>query len=99
VIGAMFAGIFLDRVPSLVEDVAHLDGSATNVLYGALLVALMFLLPTGIAGLGPLLRARRRPPLSARPEVAPAAAIPATPVPAPKGRTCTPDHERARLSR
>jgi branched-chain amino acid transport system permease protein len=60
VAGAALAGLFLDRAPSLVEGVAHLDGSATNVFYGGLLVLLMFVLPGGIAGVLPALRGRRR---------------------------------------
>jgi branched-chain amino acid transport system permease protein len=58
VAGAALAGLFLDRVPSLVEDVAHLDGSATNVFYGGLLILMMFVLPGGIAGGVAVLRRR-----------------------------------------
>ncbi|MCW2530368.1 MAG: urea transporter permease, partial [Pseudonocardiales bacterium] len=51
VFGAVVAALFLDRVPQLTTDVAHLNGVATNFFYGGLLIALMFLMPTGAVGL------------------------------------------------
>ena len=51
VVGALIAGIFLDRVPTFVTNVTHLDGSATNVFYGGLLILLMFVMPDGAVGL------------------------------------------------
>jgi branched-chain amino acid transport system permease protein len=51
VVGAVIAAIFLDRAPDLVTGVAHLNGNATDVVYGCLLVALMFVMPTGAVGI------------------------------------------------
>jgi branched-chain amino acid transport system permease protein len=58
VVGAVIAAVFLDRVPTLVTDVAHLDGSATNFFYGGLLILLMFVMPGGAMGLLSTLRRR-----------------------------------------
>jgi branched-chain amino acid transport system permease protein len=58
VAGAVVAAIFLDRVPDLVTNVAHLDGSATNFFYGGLLILLMFVMPGGAVGLLSALRQR-----------------------------------------
>ncbi len=51
VIGAALGALFLDRVPTLVTDSAHLSGSATNLFYGGLLILLMFVMPGGVVGL------------------------------------------------
>ncbi len=51
VVGAAIAAVFLDRVPTFVTNVTHLDGSATNVFYGGLLILLMFVMPGGAVGL------------------------------------------------
>ncbi len=56
VVGAVLAALFLDRAPGFVTDVAHLDGAATNVFYGGLLILLMFVMPGGIVGLAAALR-------------------------------------------
>ncbi len=89
VLGAVVAAVFLERVPSLVTDVAHLDGSATNVFYGALLVLLMFLMPGGAVGLAVRLRSRYARGRGGEPEpqltapAAPGTAAPASPPPPP----------------
>jgi hypothetical protein len=58
VVGAVLAALFLDRAPTFVTDVAHLDGAATNVFYGGLLILLMFVMPGVIVGLVAALRQR-----------------------------------------
>lgn len=58
VAGAAVGALFLERAPSVVTDVGHLDGSVTNLCYGALLVLLMRVMPGGAAGLALSLRAR-----------------------------------------
>jgi hypothetical protein len=88
VLGAVIAAVFLERVPRLVTDVAHLDGSATNFFYGSLLVLLMFLMPGGAVGLIARLRGRSARRRLATPKE-PADVVPAV-SPAVTGRTSTP---------
>lgn len=89
VVGAALAGLFLDRVPALVEDGLHLDGSATNVFYGGLLILLMFVLPTGIVGAFSARRGRiPRPPRLPHP------AEPDRGTRSPEGQPCTLEEQR-----
>lgn len=48
IFGAVFGGLFVVFVPNLAEDIA---GAAPGVLYGAILILFVFVLPTGFAGL------------------------------------------------
>ena len=45
--GAIFGGIFIQYVPNLADQ---LSKSAPAAVYGVLLIALMYLLPTGVMG-------------------------------------------------
>ncbi|HPO18076.1 MAG TPA: branched-chain amino acid ABC transporter permease, partial [Rubrivivax sp.] len=45
--GAIFGGIFIQYVPNIADA---LSKSAPAALYGVLLIALMYLLPTGVMG-------------------------------------------------
>ncbi len=46
--GAVFGAIFIQFVPNIAE---HISKAATTAVYGVLLIAFMYLMPTGIAGL------------------------------------------------
>jgi len=48
IFGAVFGGLFVVFVPNLAEEIA---GAAPGVLYGAILILFVFVLPTGFAGL------------------------------------------------
>ncbi|MBY6386793.1 branched-chain amino acid ABC transporter permease [Rhodococcus erythropolis] len=77
-IGPLIGGLVLAFLPTYTADL--IGGSGANMIYGALLVALMFLMPTGIAGGAAALYSRitkRRRPIpadhdSTRPGIAPA---------------------------
>lgn len=45
--GAVFGGIFIQYVPNIADEMSK---SAPAAIYGVLLIALMFLLPTGVMG-------------------------------------------------
>jgi branched-chain amino acid transport system permease protein len=45
--GAVFGAIFIQFVPNIAE---HVSKAATTAVYGVLLIAFMYLMPTGIAG-------------------------------------------------
>lgn len=56
--GAIFGGIFIQFVPNIADE---LSKSAPAAIYGVLLILLMYLMPTGIAGGLQRLWARLRP--------------------------------------
>jgi branched-chain amino acid transport system permease protein len=67
IIGAAVGGLFLEFAPVYLPD-AHISQQLTPVLYGALLILLVYFLPEGIAGGTRELAARLLP---ARPRMAP----------------------------
>ena len=48
ILGSVFGGLFVLFVPNIAEQIA---GAAPGVLYGAILILFVFVLPTGFAGL------------------------------------------------
>jgi branched-chain amino acid transport system permease protein len=48
IVGALLGAIFIEYVPNVAE---HLSKAAPGAIYGALLIALVYLCPSGIAGL------------------------------------------------
>ncbi len=58
--GAVFGGLFIVFLPNLAEGISK---AAPGAIYGALLILLLFLAPSGVAGLlrGLAAAARRRP--------------------------------------
>jgi branched-chain amino acid transport system permease protein len=68
--GALFGALFIEFVPVYASDI---DVALTGVIYGGVLIAFMWLLPEGAAGLPRRLRAlaaRRREPAEAKPQEA-----------------------------
>ncbi|MEY4752147.1 MAG: hypothetical protein RIQ60_4361 [Pseudomonadota bacterium] len=55
--GAFFGALFIQYVPNLAEEVSK---SAPAAIYGALLILLMYLMPTGVMGMLHVVRARLR---------------------------------------
>jgi branched-chain amino acid transport system permease protein len=56
--GAIFGGLFIEFVPNLAEKISK---AAPGAVYGVILIAVMFLMPAGVAGfLGSLLTRFRR---------------------------------------
>ena len=54
--GPIFGAVFITFLPNVAEQISK---AAPGVIYGVVLIAFMFLLPTGVAGgLGRLLRQR-----------------------------------------
>ncbi len=65
--GALFGGAFIEFIPNIANDISK---AAPGAIYGAILIAFMFVMPRGVGGaIGALLRRRR-----ARPAPAPAPA-------------------------
>lgn len=73
--GAVFGAIFIQFVPNIADSVSK---SAPAAVYGVLLIALMYLMPAGVAGLAHRLRGGLRRP---RPQASPA--LPARQAPPP----------------
>jgi branched-chain amino acid transport system permease protein len=68
--GALFGALFIEFVPVYASDI---DVALTGVIYGGVLIAFMWLLPEGAAGLPRRLRAlaaRRREPAEEKPQEA-----------------------------
>ncbi len=55
--GAIFGGVFIEFVPNLAESVSK---AAPGAVYGVILIAVMFLMPSGVAGFCGSLIARFR---------------------------------------
>lgn len=55
ILGAVFGGIFIEFVPNIANDISK---AAPGAIYGLILIAFMFLMPRGVAGM--LLSAGRR---------------------------------------
>jgi len=57
--GAIFGGLFIEFVPNIAENVSK---AAAGAVYGVILIAIMFLMPSGAAGFlrSVALRFRRR---------------------------------------
>jgi branched-chain amino acid transport system permease protein len=53
--GAFFGAIFIQFVPNVAD---HLSKAAPWAIYGVILIAFMYLMPMGVAGLVRLVRAR-----------------------------------------
>jgi branched-chain amino acid transport system permease protein len=62
--GAIFGGIFIVFVPNLAD---HISKAAPGAVYGAVLIACMYLMPFGVAGLARVAMAAARWPGQARP--------------------------------
>jgi branched-chain amino acid transport system permease protein len=56
--GAIFGAIFIQFVPNIADEISK---SAPWAIYGAVLIGLMYLMPSGVMGLLKTLWARRRP--------------------------------------
>jgi branched-chain amino acid transport system permease protein len=67
--GALFGAVFIQFVPNIADSVSK---SAPAAVYGVLLILLMYLMPTGVAGLMRRLRGGLRRPLPGTPAVLPA---------------------------
>ncbi|MGH8869631.1 MAG: branched-chain amino acid ABC transporter permease [Actinomycetes bacterium] len=78
--GPVFGAAFVVFVPSLAQDV---NEAAPGIVFGLLLIAVMLVAPTGVAGLLGRLGARVRPARTA--SAAPAASAPATSAASPPG--------------
>lgn len=63
--GAIFGAMFILFVPNIAD---HISKSAPSAIYGILLIAFMYLMPTGVAGFLKKLSARRRPQLPGKPD-------------------------------
>jgi branched-chain amino acid transport system permease protein len=57
--GALFGALFIEFVPVYASDV---NEALAGVIYGGVLILFMYLLPSGVMGLGRRLSARRREP-------------------------------------
>ncbi len=55
--GAIFGGLFIEFVPNVAESISK---AAPGAVYGVILIAVMFLMPSGAGGLGRSLVARLR---------------------------------------
>jgi branched-chain amino acid transport system permease protein len=54
--GALFGGAFIEFIPNIANDISK---AAPGAIYGAILIACMFLMPRGVGGaIGALLRRR-----------------------------------------
>jgi branched-chain amino acid transport system permease protein len=74
--GAIFGAIFIQFVPNVADEISK---SAPWAIYGVFLIALMYVMPTGAAGLIDRIIARLRPARPAtRSDAAAAAAVPAS---------------------
>lgn len=62
--GAIFGAIFIQFVPNIADQISK---SAPWAIYGAVLIGLMYLMPTGVMGLLKTLWARWRPRAAAHP--------------------------------
>jgi branched-chain amino acid transport system permease protein len=51
IVGPIIGALFIERAPTFITDTLKFDASLTNIIYGALLILLMFLMPGGVVGL------------------------------------------------
>jgi len=78
--GALFGALFIQFVPNIADE---LSKSAPAAIYGVLLIALMYLMPTGVMGFVRTLWLRHGPGAARRPS----AGVATTGVPAPPALT------------